>query len=152
MYFKLETIHTQDPQAFTLDNWKAFASISESGHDGMLMGILRSAFVKVGDWHDVSLLEQTLRLTVEDYDGKGVTLYRTPDTVISVKDGNGNALPYTRNGRKVEVHASGTVVIEYSTRAMCGEADDMRTKAFRYALAVYDGEDSTVLNNILMER
>ena len=150
----LDAIHTADPLEERLSLFKSFASIADGSQDLMLTSLLKSAMVAVGDWHDVSLLAQTLRLSVTGREKNDpVYLYRNAGEITSVVDGHGLAIGYQRKGSVLLLDRyTEDVVIEYGTEVYGGNLDRLMPKVCRYATAMYDGEDSEVLNRILMER
>lgn len=141
-----------DPSAAQVAAFKAFASISD-GQDALYGSLLKTAMLRVGDWEDKVLLPASMALKVWDYGGGRVTLYRGADTVQSVKDTQGNDLPYEIEGRELTVKASVSAFeIRYSATAGAGDVERFQAKVWRYATALYDGEDAQTCQRILIAR
>lgn len=152
--YKITPTSIADPTTAQIAGFKAYASISESEHDALFSDLLKNAMLEVGDWEDVSLLAQTIRLTVSEREENGpITLYRGGGTITSVTDAAGNAIGYTMHGGAVLPDVfTPEVVITYNTSVSDGDLARLLTRAYRYATAVYDGEDANTLQKILTTR
>lgn len=154
MAIRKEHITTSDPTTQQIAAWREYASINDTAQAALHKACLKAAMKVVGDWHDVTLLSGSVRIDVtEREDNAPVVLYGTPDTITSVKDGAGNALGYTyADGAVTPDGYTAGVSVVYTTKVNTGTLDDLIVKAWRYATALYDGEDETSLSNILLAR
>ena len=76
-------------------------------------------------------------------------LYQSPATIVSVIDGNDVALGYTMQGPWLTPDRyTSTVIVTYETAVEEGALDALASAVSRYAVALYDHEDITVLNAI----
>lgn len=143
-----------DPTAAQLASFKEFAAVN-SGSDALLLSMLKRAMVEVQAWDDRSLLVSTAVLTWADREDPGapVRLYQSPATISSVVDGNGDSVSYSLVGNMlVPSYRVGALTITYTTSVSDADLAALLPKAFRYAAALYDGEDSASLARILQER
>lgn len=143
-----------DPTQAQLDAFKEFASIN-AGSDALLLSMLKRAMMAVQDWEDHSLLAVTAVLTVTDREDpyEPILLYGSVASVTSVVDGAGNDVEYTRVGRLlVPSYRTAAVTITYTTAVSDADLAELMPKVYRYAAALYDGEDSSTLNRILQEK
>jgi hypothetical protein len=143
-----------DVTAEQLAAFKAYLASNGAETDAQLTAILRSAMIAVQEWEDRSLLDETIVLIhAHRADPRApIRLYRSVDTITSVKDADGNALPYTRIGNLLTVGVPArNVEIEYKTKATAEIYASLESKVFRLAAAKYDGEMPNMINKILME-
>lgn len=143
-----------EPNGPQLDGFKQYLAAPDTGNDGLLKRVLRSAMADVQEWEDQSLLEETITLIVAARPNPNapVHLYRTVDTVTSVKDADGNDLEYSRLGNTLQiVGPCRNVEIVYETKPEDADLMRLMPKVYRVAAARYDGEDPQTINRILME-
>ena len=146
-------ITTSDPTPAQIADWMAYASISDDTQTTLYLHCLKAALVAVGDWENVSLLAGTVRVNAtQREDNTPVALYGTVDAVTSVTSG-GTDLAYTAaDGFVSPVSFTESVSVTYTTKVNEGDLLRHIVKAWRYATALYDGEDSTALASILTSR
>lgn len=146
---RLEVIEMAEPEATDLAKLKAYAAVSDDGQDSVLMMALRRAFDVVQRNADVALLPGRFRICAEDHPGI-VNVYMG-GKVQAVTDGNGLAHSFNQRGRTVSVGTDGYFEIEFTTEVNAADYDRLLPVVMRYATAIYDGEDTKVLNDILKE-
>ena len=151
----LKTLGIAQPTREHLSMLKQYASVSDNSRDALLKTLLVQAFKIVQETSDKTLLPSKLELTVSErhqaYDDM-VRLYQCPDEIISVTDGDGVALDYSRSGRILHcLPWTDTVVVTYTTKPSLAEADTLLVVVLQYATALYDGADTATLNSILAQ-
>ena len=144
----LDTIEIGSLPQGCLDGFKAYAAISDESQDMLASSMLTRAMLRVQEQADRSLLPCTFRLEDDEVDGL-VRLYQNIDQIVSVKDGNGQAIAWTRAGRTLSVGMVQSVVVEYTTKVEVGNVVDLLPVVYQYATALYDGQDSRTLASIL---
>lgn len=150
-----DVIEAAYPSAEQLAEFKNFASVNVAATDGLLTSMLKSAMLAVGEWEDVSLLVCTCRVsaTGREYAYEPVHLFGTPNEVTEMVDGGGYPIEGRLAGRDVILDdPAKNIFVTYTTRVDEGALGRLLPKVYRYALALYDGESSPVLNRILTER
>jgi len=146
-----------DPTAAQLAEFKAFIAANGAETDAFLSSLLKRAMMAVQDWDDRTLLAATATIVAtgrEDNPGEPVLLYGTPvaDT-IAAQDAAGNALGFSLVGRIViPSFWAAALTITYTTAPDDADLADLMPKVYRYAAALYDGDDSSTLARILQER
>lgn len=141
------------PQSF-LEEFKQYASMPDGSRDAVLLGLLRSAILRVQEYADAALMACTARQTAPVPEGTGVIrLYLGGGEVVGVRrTSDGDAVAYDAlPGGRVSVHDGGEVEITFRTRPDAGDLERCRAAVLRYATALYDGEGTEVLNSILNE-
>ena len=144
----LDTIEIGSLPQGCLDGFKAYAAISDESQDMLVASMLTKAMLRVQEQADRSLIPCTFRLEDDEVDGL-VRLYQNIDQIVSVKDGNGQAIAWTKAGRTLSVGMVSSVVVEYTTKASEGNVIDLLPVVYQYAAALYDGQDSRTLASIL---
>ncbi len=143
-----------DPSGPMLDGFRQYLSAPETGNEGLLKAVLKSAMIAVQEWEDRSLLPETIALVVAARpDPRApITLYRSVSEIVSVTDAEGRALDYTSSGKLLQVtgRCSDAEVI-YKTEVRKGDVEALLLKVYRVAAARYDGEDAQTINRIIME-
>lgn len=134
-----------------LEGFKAFASIADNSQDALLSSMLSRAMLRVQEMADRSLLPCRFRLTDDSIECGIVRIYQNVKTIDLVEDGCGNAIPYTRCNRILSIGQVDSAVVEYTTEATEGNQHDLMPVVYQYATALYDGQDSRSLANILMQ-
>lgn len=145
----LSIIDKTRPDGAWLEALRSYASVSDNSSDALLESLLLRACLRVQEMADRSLLSCTMRLT-EDVEYGVVRLFGTVSEIVSVTDGAGNAVAWTRSGHMLNVEAS-DVVVTYKTTADQGDIDDLLPVALQYATALYDGQDAKTLSSILSQ-
>ena len=131
-----------------LEGFKAYAAISDESQDMLVSSMLSRAMLRVQEQADRSLIPCTFRLEDDEVDGL-VRLYQNIDQIVSVKDGNGQAIAWTKAGRTLSVGMVSSVVVEYTTKVEVGNMINLLPVVYQYAAALYDGQDSRTLASIL---
>ena len=144
----LDTIEIGSLPQGCLEGFKAYAAISDESQDMLVASMLTRAMLRVQEQADRSLIPCTFRLEDDEVDGL-VRLYQNIDQIVSVKDGNGQAIAWTKAGRTLSVGMVSSVVVEYTTKASEGNVIDLLPVVYQYAAALYDGQDSRTLASIL---
>ena len=144
----LDTIEIGSLPQGCLEGFKAYAAISDESQDMLVSSMLTRAMLRVQEQADRSLIPCTFRLEDDEVDGL-VRLYQNIDQIVSVKDGNGQAIAWTKAGRTLSVGMVSSVVVEYTTKASEGNVIDLLPVVYQYAAALYDGQDSRTLASIL---
>lgn len=146
---RLEVIEMSEPDVMALDALKAYAAVSDDGQNGILMMALKRAFDMVQRTANVALLPGRFRICAEDHPGI-VNVYMG-GKVQAVTDGNGLAHSFNQRGCTVYVGTDGYFEVEFTTEVNAADYDRLLPVVMRYATAIYDGEDTKVLNDILKE-
>lgn len=138
-----------------LSEFKQYASVPDTTNDTLLTGILKQAILRVQEYSDRALLACSVKQQaavpmetgiIQLYLGGGEV-----SSVINMKDGSDvmyNALPGGRLGLYL---GGGEVEVTFTVTPAENALEQVKETVFRYATAVYDGEDSGVLGSILNE-
>lgn len=132
-----------------LDMLKAYAGVADTGQDILLNILLNRAVLRVQEMADKSLLACTMRVEADEA-CEGVRLYQTVKDILSVKDCDAYEIAYTLEGRTIYAMQD-YVVVEYTTEPNVEDVDNLLPIVLQYATALYDGQDNTVLANILKQ-
>ena len=136
-----------------LEAFKQYASVPDAGRDAMLETLLRSAILRVQEYADRAIVSTNLRLTADAGASGIVKLYEGGGEILSVTDERGEFVRFDPlPGHRVQLFVRNVpVVIEYQTQPMEGDAEGLKPTVYRYATALYDGEEQAVLDAILAE-
>lgn len=136
-----------------LEAYKQYASVPDDGRDALLMSLLKSAILRVQEHADRAIVATDLRLTADCGASGIVRLYEGGGSIVSVTDERGEAVPFDPlPGNRVQLYVRNVPVkIVYRTEPLDGDVDDLKPSVFRYATALYDGEEQKVLDSILAE-
>ena len=137
-----------------LEQFKQYASVPDNSRDALLQQLLQSAVLRVQEFADRPIVRTKVQQTVTVPNGSGIVrLYMGGGDIESVTSEDGTELAFDPlpGGRLQLFRRSGTVTITFTTAPDEGEQARLLPTVFRYATALYDGEDSEVLNKILME-
>ena len=150
---QLKTIECAEINREQLVAFKQYASVPDDTRDALLKILLHTAMKQVQKSADKSLLPGTFEVTCSERDtNDAVRMYQTVSEVLSVTDGNGAALDYTRNGAYVQPNKfTDTVIIRYRTAPVLPDADALLPVVLQYATALYDGESTDTLSSILAQ-
>lgn len=143
-----------DPSGPMLDGFRQYLSAPETGNEGLLKAVLKSAMIAVQEWEDRSLLPETIAVVVAARpDPRApITLYRTVSEIVSVMDADGKELEFTCSGKLLQVSGPcRNAEVIYKTKAEQADVDSLLLKVYRVAAARYDGEDAQTVNRIIME-
>ena len=89
---KLRLLEVAEPSDYALDDLKRYAAVADEAQDTLLRSALANAFDKVQRTADVALLPGRWKICAEDYP-RVLNVYMG-GRVVSVTDGNGNAVSY----------------------------------------------------------
>ena len=132
-----------------LDMLKAYAGVADSGQDVLLGILLNRAILRVQEMADKSILSCTMRVEADEAI-EGVRLYQTVKDILSVKNSDAYEVAYSQEGRIIYAMED-YVTVEYTTEPNIEDVDNLLPIVFQYATALYDGQDNTVLANILKQ-
>lgn len=145
---------TGTPTTEQLAAFKLFASVNAAATDALLTSILRRAMAEVQKWEDRTLLATSYVVVVTEREDPAapVKLYGDNYTFTSVADGAGNPVDYQIAGRQLFPLGGASILsVAYTTSPTSSALADLLPKVYRYACALYDGEDAQTLNRILQE-
>jgi len=132
-----------DPTRAQLDAFKVASAVcvTDEPLEAKLAAWLKEGMMKVQMHYGVTLLAGSERV---EQDGRGsndsVRLNGNIATITAVKDGEGNAIPYVRNGHVIEPSRyTKSICIEYTTQVSPADALRYQGLAERYACARYEG-------------
>lgn len=132
----------------TVEELKGFLNVSVD-RDEEIQAILNASIAKIEDVCGYSLTPQTLRILAK---GREFKLYYGPVDEVSVKDEQGNDVPFTLNysKTKVNIQEEKEVVIDYSTLPNEDTIFDFKPYVYQYAALLYDGEtDLNIINSVI---
>lgn len=150
--FRLASV--PDPTAAQLADFKAFLAANGAESDAFLTAILKRAMLAVQAWDDRALLSGTATLVVSGReDNDPVRLYLTPGTIASVLDGDATPVAYSLAGKALyPARSVRDLVITYAVVPADDDLAALLPKVYRYASALYDGDESGALARILQEK
>lgn len=136
-----------------LEQFKQYASVPDDSRDALLASLLKAAVLKVQEYADTALSVCTYRVTAPVPASGIVRLYVGGGNVTECVDADGDFVRYDPlPGARVQTFLrTGYVAITYETTPNGGDRERLLPTVFRYATALYDGEDPGVLNRILSE-
>lgn len=150
----LRVIQSPAPPADMLDALKQYASVPDDGRDALLMRLLESTLLRVQEYADLALVEclaeQTCLVPADRY----VRLYLGGGDVVSVKDADGEDIPFDAYGKgriRLFRAPSAEVTVLFETKPSPADVARCMPTVLQYATALYDGETTEVLNTILNE-
>lgn len=136
-----------------LEQFKQYASVPDDSRDALLNSLLKAAVLKVQEFANTALAACTYRVTATVPASGVVRLYMGGGEIVGLEDREGASVPFEPlPGGKVQLFVrTGIVRITYVTAPNEGDRERLMPTVFRYATALYDGEEQPVLNRILME-
>ena len=136
-----------------LEQFKQYASVPDDSRDALLASLLKAAVVKVQEFADTALAACTYRVTAAVPASGVVRLYMGGGDVTGCVDADGDFVRFDPlPGARVQTFLrTGYVSITYQTAPNEGDRERLLPTVFRYGTALYDGEESDVLNQILKE-
>lgn len=146
----LEIIEREEPAAAWLDAFKAYASVADNSQDSLLSAMLVRACMRVQEMADRSILACTLELHDDEVEDHRVRLFQTVSEVVSVTSAEGHRQYWEQEDRTLRVY-SRTAVVRYKTEPRPADVADLLPVVYQYATALYDGEDSKTLAQILTQ-
>ena len=150
----LEIVSSSAVPDAILAAYLAYASVPDSSQTALHGYLLKSAVLKVQEYMDRDLLTCTVKQYSPVPESGQIRLFLGGGTVSSVKDGETGAdVEYsTISGGCVKVAGRGrNVVVTFTTSPAGSDWDKAAATVFRYATALFDGEDAGVLGSILNE-
>ena len=151
---RLEVIQILNPVCPDwLEALKQYASVPDDGRDAVLESLLRSAILRVQEYADKAIVRTELRMTAEVPASGIVRLYEGGGEILSVTDESGEGVEYRAlPGHRVQLSLCGvSVSVVYRTSPLFGDVENLLPTVYRYATALYDGEDQKMLDSILAE-
>lgn len=139
-----------EPTGAQVDALKVAAAVDSTEEllTAKLTAWLKEGMLLVGAQHGTDLLAATkeCRCTAPTGDAvRVVSLEGNVSEVVSVTDGNGGDIPYSREGGIVYPEGRfAEVVVTYRTKVYPEDAARYQSLAERYAIARYDGESEDV--------
>ena len=146
----LDIIEKETPAQDWLDELKAYASVADDAQDSLLGALLVRACLRVQEMADRSILACTIELHEDEVEDNAVRLYQTVAEIIDVTSAEGHRQYWEPRGRSIRVF-SPSAVVRYRTEPRQGDVEDLLPIVYQYATALYDGEDSKTLANILTQ-
>ena len=146
---RLEVIEMQEHSSEALDALKAYAAVSDSGQEHLLVMALRRAFGMVQQQANRALLAGRFIVKAADH-GRNLRAYMGGQCV-SVKDGDGAEVSWHQRGEFVYVGTDEPVEAEVVTHVNAADYDALLPVVLKYATAIYDGKESRELSQILRE-
>lgn len=152
---KLEIISIEE--AFwdnALEEFKQYASVPDHSRDALLRSLLQTAVMKVQEFADRALLRCTVRQTARVPESGRFPLFLGGGEVSSVR------VPSSAWTASYDAIADGVLRVSptgldaevvFSTAPKVSDIARLKPTVFRYATALYDGEDTDTLNRILLE-
>ena len=152
---KLEIIDiTPDYAENFMEEFRQYASVPDHSRDALLRSLLAGAVLKVQEFADRALVECTVRQIARVPENGRFQLFLGGGEVESVNvPSSGWETSYEAlAGDILRISPTG-LDAEVVFKVTPKEVDLARLKPvlFRYATALYDGEDTDVLNRILLE-
>lgn len=152
---RLEIVKVEDGFCRSLlEQFKQYASVPDDSRDALLVTLLQTALLRVQESADRALLTCTVRQTSVVPEASGVVpLYLGGGTIQSITGAWRQPVPYDPlPGAKVQTFVRGQAVeITYVTEPKETDRTELLASVFRYATALYDGEDAAALASILNE-
>ena len=146
----LNIIEKADMPAEWLEQMKAYAAVADGAQDSLLSSMLMRAVLRVQEMANKSLLACTIELREDGVEDNAVRLYQTVSEIISVNSPQGHRLYWEKIGNGIKVY-DGSVVVVYRTMPRPADIDSLLPVVFQYATALYDGQDTSTLANILKQ-
>lgn len=137
-----------------LEQFKQYASVPDDSRDALLESLLRTAILRVQESADKAILTCTVRQTSVVPESTGIIrLYLGGGIIKSITGAWRQFVPFDPlPGGKVQTFVRGQVVeVTFETEPNEADKDNLLPSVFRYATALYDGEDASVLASILNE-
>ena len=136
-----------------LGQFKQYASVPDDSRDALLTSLLKSAVIMVQEYADTPLAVCTYRVTAPVPASGVVRLYMGGGDIVSCQGSDGEFVRYDPlpGGRVQTFIRTGYVRIEYTTAPNAGDRDRLLPTVYRYATALYDGEETDTLDKILRE-
>lgn len=145
---KLNVIEQGKPTDGVLDMLMQYAGVSDAGQKVILESCLVRAMDMVQRYADKALLAGRWRIVASDFSGE-LHVYMG-GKVEYVSGRQGERLSYQQFGDMVYVPADYAEVV-FNTEVEQAQFDVLLPVVLKYATALYDGDNTSVLNAILKE-
>lgn len=146
---RLNVIEMASPSDDVLTMLMRYAAVNDEGQKAILSSCLVRAMDMVQRYADRALLAGRWRVIATEHDGS-IPVYMG-GMVENVTDRRGGAVPFEQVGNRVNVDREAYVEVVFSTEVDKADMDVLLPVVLKYATALYDGEDTRVLNEILKE-
>ena len=146
----LNIIERADLPSGWLPQMKAYAAVADDAQDSLLNALLVKACLRVQEVANKSLIPCTIELREDDIEDDVVRLYQTVSEIVSVNAPAGHRLYWEYRSNGLRVYDRSAVVV-YRTEPRPADIDNLLPIVFQYATALYDGQDTKSLTNILKQ-
>ena len=146
----LDIIEKVDLPAGWLAQMKAYAAVADDSQDSLLNALLMRAVMRVQEMANKSLIACTIELREDEVEDNLVRLYQTVSEVVSVSSSAGHRLYWEHRNNGIRVYEKDVVVV-YRTEPRPADIENLLPIVFQYATALYDGQDTKSLTNILKQ-
>lgn len=146
----LNIIEKVDLPAGWLAQMKAYAAVADDSQDSLLNALLMRAVMRVQEMANKSLITCTIELREDEVEDNLVRLYQTVSEVVSVSSPAGHRLYWEYRNNGIRVYEKDVVVV-YRTEPRPADIENLLPIVFQYATALYDGQDTKSLTNILKQ-
>ena len=137
-----------------LEQFKQYASVPDDSRDALLATLLRTAILRVQESADRALIQCTVRQSCVVPEASGIIrLYLGGGDIRSITGAWRQSVPFDPlPGAKVQTFVRGQVVeVTFDTVPNENDRNELMPFVFKYATALYDGEDASVCASILNE-
>lgn len=152
---KLEIIDIEENYTENfLEEFRQYASVPDHSRDALLRALLKTAVLKVQEFADRALVRCTVRQTARVPESGVFQLYLGGGGVSSVSvPGSGWTASYDALAAdRLRISPTGLdAEVVFSVEPKPADLVKLKPTVFRYGTALYDGEDTDVLNRILLE-
>ena len=152
---KLEIIDIEPNYTETfLEEFRQYASVPDHSRDALLRSLLEAAVLKVQEFADRALVKCTVRQTARVPESGVFQLYLGGGEVtsVSVPSSAWEASYVALAGDRLRISPTGLdAEVVFKAAPTASDLVKLKPTVFRYGTALYDGEDTDVLNRILLE-
>ena len=137
-----------------LEEFRQYASVPDHSRDALLRALLQTAVLKVQEFADRALVRCTVRQTARVPESGVFELYLGGGEVSSVRVPSSawEASYEALAGDKLRISPTGLdAEVVFKAAPQVADLVKLKPTVFRYGTALYDGEDTDVLNRILLE-
>lgn len=152
---KLEYIDIEkDYTANFLEEFRQYASVPDHSRDALLRSLLNAAVLKVQEFADRALVRCTVRQIARVPESGVFELFLGGGEVVSasVPSSGWETSWKALEGNKIRISPTGLdAEVVFTAEPKPADLVKLKPTVFRYGTALYDGEDTDVLNRILLE-
>ena len=137
-----------------LEEFRQYASVPDHSRDALLRALLKTAVLKVQEFADRALVRCTVRQTARVPENGVFELYLGGGEVdtVDVPSSGWETSWRALDGRRLRISPTGLdAEVVFRTEPRPADLVKLKPTVFRYGTALYDGEDTDVLNRILLE-